>query len=65
MYNFSASDILVLNNNVYISNALHDYFLNNLFLAFSMGLFFGIILGFGAESIGIFTKRYLESIYSK
>lgn len=51
MYDFNVSDIMFQNNCIYISNALHDYFLNNFMFAFVAGLTLGVMLGITADSL--------------
>lgn len=56
---FNSTDIITLNNNVYVSNALHDYMLNNFFVAFAMGVLLGVIIGLNAYLFTAYIKNRL------
>jgi len=57
---FNASDIIYFNNITYVSNGLHDYMLNNFFVAFAMGVLLGVIIGLNAYLFTLFLKHHLK-----
>lgn len=50
------TDMIGVNNIVYISNGLHDYMLNNFFTAFAMGVLIGTVIGLNAYIITEYIK---------
>jgi hypothetical protein len=55
------TDMLYQNDIVYLSNGLHDYMLNNFFVAFAMGVLFGVIIGLNAYLITDYIKKCIEN----
>lgn len=58
--NFTADDIIYQNDIVYISNGLHDYMINNFFVAFSMGVLLGVIIGLNAYLFTAYLRTHLK-----
>jgi hypothetical protein len=57
---YNVTDIIYQDNVIYISNGLHDYMINNFFVAFAMGVLFGVIIGLNAYLFTAFIKTHLK-----
>lgn len=57
---FNDSDILIWYGNVYVSDQLHTYVLQNVLLAFCIGMVLGVMLGITADSwrLLLFSRLY-------
>ena len=58
--NLTNTDMLYHNDIVYLSNGLHDYMLNNFFVAFAMGVLLGVIIGLNAYLFTDYIKNHLK-----
>lgn len=59
--NINVTDIIKVDDILYMSQHLHDYMLNNFFIAFIMGVLMGVIIGLNSY---LFTD-YIKSVIKK